>query len=767
MRFGCFLIANIICLSTLAYASPFVPPHLNVTLHEVYPSPICTLSSAKTPEDAVSTATLVVEGVGDPIPVEVVLSIDSSASMNRTDPDKKRLKAAKGFLEVLDSGRDKAGLVIWSLEVKASENLTNNFDVLYETIDNVEPKGGTDIYVGLKEAIDTVLNGSSGVKKCVVFLSDGTSDADESYHELKNFSEEVDRAKNAGIEIWTVGFPVDPVGEVNLKEIANTTGGEYHPANNFNVENVFLEIYRNMTSLAGKDITVEYLAPADLLYSIDYDHIEGANKVFVWNPRDLYVGDKWIKTFKVSSENPGWFTLGKSPGSAVSYTMFDRKHGYIPIEERTLQVIPCDEDSDYSIIKFRDIYGTNINVGSGSIDNEIEGENISFGSGSICSKCNNNNTTPDPDGEPCEKVICVCVNATCPECAEVMADNGSKVNNINIVQTTIFGSIPSWNGTGDTVEVINLTVSRPEAAIDAVFAFDVSGSMRLPYERMDEDARSAFAESNFSNVSIIGWDEDDGEGADRLIVPPQPLGESEETVLAVMRNLSGYCDETDQTVYAAGLRGVLEVDDEFGDHFSGDEKIVLFITGPDEFRPGDKLNESANELKRRGYAIYTVGVEIDEIESPLKYDNLSRMASLTGGQFYPIGGLDSDELREVLRNAAAHASSKAAPKDVVATETLPAHLEVKKTVPSGAEVDVAKNLDGTTTLTWTASGVRPGESRTLIILTSVKGALPPDEIGTIAAAEGIDIRPTGGDAAGVNVINMRTEDGDVKMGENS
>jgi hypothetical protein len=58
-----------------------------------------------------------------------------------------------------------------------------------------------------------------------------------------------------------------------------------------------------------------------------------------------------------------------------------------------------------------------------------------------------------------------------------------------------------------------------------------------------------------------------------------------------------------------------------------------FITGPDEFRPGESLDESAKELKWRGYAIYTVGVEIDEIESPLKYDNLSRMASLTGGQF--------------------------------------------------------------------------------------------------------------------------------------
>jgi len=416
----------------------------------------------------------------------------------------------------------------------------------------------------------------------------------------------------------------------------------------------------------------------------------------------------------------------------------------------SLYITPCPEGGcvNMSFINYGDI---NLNLNNTYINKSI---------------CNNYSTPTGPNGQPCEKIVCVCVDPACSECAEVVADNRSKVNNINIAQTTIFGSTPFWNGTGETVGVINLTIQRPEAAIDAVFAFDVSGSMRHPYEGMGEENFSAFVEANYGNVSIIGWDEDDGEGADRLMVPPRPLGESGAEVLAALANLSGLCDETDQTVYSAGLQGALEVDDGFGDILNGDGKIVLFITGPDEFRPGDKLNESATELKRRGYAIYTVGIEIDEIESPLMYDNLSRLASLTGGQFYPISGLGSDELREVLRSVKAHASSRAAPKDVVVTETLPADMVVKETVPSGADVDVAKNPDGTFTLTWTAGGVRPGEARSLIILTAVKGALPPDGIGaTATGAGGIDIRPTGGDAAGINVINMRTESGDVKMGE--
>lgn len=766
-------IISVLCLSGLAFASSLVPPHLNVTHHEVSPGLICTVGSGIPSESIVN---LTIQGSGDPRPVQVVLSIDSSFSMGRRDRNNTRLDAARSFIGVLDSKTDTVGLVVWSSDVNIKVPLTNDFELVNETIKRITPLGPTDLYYGLQPAIDMLKKESDGLQKHIILLTDGTNNATDP----KDYLPEVYRAKEAGIQIWTVGFPVDEEGVIVLKNIKNITGGEYHPADSVTVEDVFIKIYRNMTRLASEDVTVEYHAPADLIYSINHDHIEGDNKVFIWKPlvydpsgprNYFYIGETNSTTFKVSSENPGLFTLG-NPGSKMIYTTQDKTGNDVQIEEpveyRPLRVIDCDEDLDYNKIKTRDNYignsynisGTNINVGSGSIDNDIEGEDINFGSGLFCNNCSA--TSPCPDGEPCEKMVCICLD---PECAEVIAGNGSKINNINIIQTTIFGSIPSWNGTSESVEVINLTVSRPEAAIDAVFAFDVSGSMRLPYEGMGEGTMAAFAEANFSNVSIIGWDEDDGEGADQLMVPPRPLVESGEEVLAILANLSGLCDETDQTVYAAGLRGVLEVDDEFGDLMNGDEEIVLFITGPDEFRPGEGLDGLATELKRRGYAIYTVGVGIDEVESPLKYESLSMMASITGGRFYSIGGLDSDTLRVILRDAAAHASTRAAPKDVVVTETLPAHQVVKETVPSGAEVDVAKNPDGTTTLTWTAGGVRPGEARSLIILSSVEGANPSDGIGTVSAGSGIDIRPTGGDAAGVNVINLRTENGDVKIGE--
>jgi len=333
--FRYFLMGGMLCLFTLAAGSLATPPHLDVTLHDISPNLICNLSSAKILDDSVSRVTLVVEGVGEPTPVEVVLSIDSSASMNDTDPNNKRIEAAKNFVGVLDPSRDNVGLVIWNLGVEASVPLTNNFQMINKSMEDTNSKGSTDIYFGLKEAIDMLINGSDEAQKYVILLSDGTSDVSEPH----DFSRELVRANNAGIEIWTVGFSVGSEGENTLKEIAHFTGGEYRPANEVTIGRVLPDIYRKPSKLAGKNASVKYLAPADLLYSIDYDHIEGTNKVFIWNLGDLYVGDKWIKTFRVSSENAGVFTLGKSPGSAVSYVTQNGTLEDIFIDSRILVVM--------------------------------------------------------------------------------------------------------------------------------------------------------------------------------------------------------------------------------------------------------------------------------------------------------------------------------------------------------------------------------------------------------------------------------------------
>ncbi|HOO52381.1 MAG TPA: vWA domain-containing protein, partial [Alphaproteobacteria bacterium] len=450
MKLRYFLIVCIFYLIMLVSASTLESPHLNVTLHEVSPNRIC--------RGDYSDVTLVVEGVGDPTPLEVVFSIDYSGSMNNSDSTKKRLKATKKFVSSLNPSRDRAGLVAWNNDVIESRltGLTNNFEVINSMLDmdiseeGIRPMGDTNYDAALSASIDLFESNSNNTNKCIIFLSDGEPKPDASspypaYTPPGKPGSQVTRAKENGIEIWTVGFSIGDDGKIILKEIADTTRGGYYSANNLTVEYTFNKIYKNMTSLAGKNVTVKYLAPVDLISSNQDFYFEGDDRVFTWKPvvedpngpRDyFYIGDSWTKTFKVSSENQGSFTLGK-PGSEVVYTVKNKSWSDIPIEEqidnRTLLVLPCNETCNES----QNCNITKVKYVCIGDDYNINDTNINFGSGTFYNNCS---SSPDSDSEPCEKIVCVCVDPACSECTEVVAGNGSKINKINIVQTTIFGS---------------------------------------------------------------------------------------------------------------------------------------------------------------------------------------------------------------------------------------------------------------------------------------------------------------------------------------
>ncbi len=405
---------------------PLVEPHLKVE-HSVS-TPICSNGSVSAPDySKTSIINLTLEGVGDPIPVDVVFAIDYSNSMKTSDQTNERLKGTKKFIKSLSNSTDRAGLVYWNYDIIDSRciDLTSEFDDIISKInkdiigEGVHPEGWTDFNKALNASIDMFDNNDNNTKKCIIFLSNGKPEPpwrSDLYTPPNNQSSPVNLAKERGIEIWTVGFYSNSLSlneteeqARNLTEIAQTTGGRYYPSGNLTVQDDFIKIYYQMTSLAGKEISIEYHAPSDMIYSIDHDRIEGDRKVFVWTPEDIgeiYIGKSWIESFKVSSENIGLFTLGSTPGSIASYTTYHQKPEVIPIIDRQLEVIPCGEPAcliNLSII--------NITFEPGSIDIHIESENFNIGSGTFYDNCS---TPTDPDGQPCENLVCVCVDPTWP-----------------------------------------------------------------------------------------------------------------------------------------------------------------------------------------------------------------------------------------------------------------------------------------------------------------------------------------------------------------
>jgi len=395
----------------------------------------------------------------------------------------------------------------------------------------------------------------------------------------------------------------------------------------------------------------------------------------------------------------------------------------LPIEDRVLTVIddrccPCINIT-YINITYVDntcVNNTYINNNSGKIhfgDININGTNINFGT--IYNTYGGGGGKPGINGQPIQYTF----NITCPcppESPECRC--GNTTNNITLVNN-IFVFIPCCDDPDVSDGIIDLTIQMPDEdrPIDAIFAFDVSGSMRSYYEEMDKNAKEVFADSDFGNVSIIGWDED----VDLIIDRPLPLSENRALVLSELENLSRRCNETDLTIHEIGLKGAIDIDQDYGDLFNEGRKVVLFITGPDEFQDGENLLDYVKELKRRGYAIYPVGVDINETESRLKIESLNQIANLTDGKFYPISKLDSDELRVLIQDIASETSEDVVAKDVIVKETLPPYLVVKETIPPAESVE---KTDGTATVMWVIKEISPSRSANLTIHTAFKDTFP-------------------------------------------
>jgi Mg-chelatase subunit ChlD len=148
-----------------------------------------------------TTLTVAGEGQNSTVPIDVVLAIDSSASMTETDPTKMRLDAARSFVLRMDPARDRVGIVSFDDDVDFSLPPTGEYARVLEAIGGVDSDGRTDLDRGLAEAIDLLAaNSTAGPDeraRFLVLLSDGDGD----YTPSGRSGSQADRAKGEGVVI--------------------------------------------------------------------------------------------------------------------------------------------------------------------------------------------------------------------------------------------------------------------------------------------------------------------------------------------------------------------------------------------------------------------------------------------------------------------------------------------------------------------------------------------------------------------------------------
>ncbi|RZJ72579.1 VWA domain-containing protein [Flavobacterium sp.] len=205
--------------------------------------------------------------------IDIVMSIDVSASMLARDLRPNRMEALKDVAEKFVEGRpnDRIGLVVYAAEAYTKTPVTSDKGIVEEALKSVKYdnmlKDGTAIGMGLATAVNRIKD-SKAKSKIIILMTDGVNNT--GFIEPETAS---DIAKEYGIKVYTIGigtkgmadFPyqIAPNGdflfrrmpveidEQLMKSIANKTGGKYFRATS---KNSLKSIYEEINKLETTEI---------------------------------------------------------------------------------------------------------------------------------------------------------------------------------------------------------------------------------------------------------------------------------------------------------------------------------------------------------------------------------------------------------------------------------------------------------------------------------------------------------------------------------
>lgn len=182
-------------------------------------------------------------GDDEPVPLDIVFTMDSSGSMQFNDPDGFRKTAAKRFVGAL-LDIDRAGVVDFDHSSFVRQPLTGDFDQVNNSIDNLDASGGTDIGGGIATAnnhFDAESNKSRA--KVEILLTDGRNTFGSDAQTLQAARNAADR----NITIHTIGFGNSD--NVLLRKVANITNGTFnHVSDASDLPEVFERVANETTA---------------------------------------------------------------------------------------------------------------------------------------------------------------------------------------------------------------------------------------------------------------------------------------------------------------------------------------------------------------------------------------------------------------------------------------------------------------------------------------------------------------------------------------
>jgi len=186
-------------------------------------------------------------------PLELVLAVDTSGSMKKTDPRNLRREASKLLLSLLGP-EDRLALVTFDTRATLRcplENAAKSEAFLASQIDRIRSDGKfTDLHDAVRVSHEAFGPSGRSGPRAIVFLTDGKMDTGDPDRDLRLtealFDERVPRLSEERIPVYAIAF--SPLADAALLDrIATATGGFFYMAESAeDLHVVLLRIYRQL-----------------------------------------------------------------------------------------------------------------------------------------------------------------------------------------------------------------------------------------------------------------------------------------------------------------------------------------------------------------------------------------------------------------------------------------------------------------------------------------------------------------------------------------
>lgn len=215
----------------------------------------------------VVTVTLKVEGDCPEVerPADVVLTIDRSESMTGAKLEAAK-NAAVSFVNQMNPTLIRVAVVAVAPTAQVIQSLTNDQAALVAAIQGLTNQRGTNLVDGLDVSRAELVgpNGRSGVRRVIVFLTDGKHTV--SNPPLSNLDGVLAAVQAAGIEVFAIGLGSD-ADQATLRRIASDPSHYYYSPSADELEAIYVQIAgRTQAAVLFDSSTITDILPDNMTF---------------------------------------------------------------------------------------------------------------------------------------------------------------------------------------------------------------------------------------------------------------------------------------------------------------------------------------------------------------------------------------------------------------------------------------------------------------------------------------------------------------------